>query len=337
MEYRELGRTGLRVSRLGFGGIPIQRIDEAGTRELLRAACEAGVNYIDTARAYTVSEEWIGQALEELGLRDRFILATKCRALTRTQMQQELAVSLKNLRTDHIELYQFHNPSPEGLAAILAPGGAMEALLEAKAAGVVGHIGITAHLTTVFERALAEEAIETVMFPYNIVEQQGAGLIARCAAAGKGFIGMKPLAGGAIEDGRLALRYVLSNPDVTVAIPGMADLKELEANAAGSADTAPLTPEELAACQQVRDALGTQFCRRCNYCAPCTVGIQIPSCFLFQGYLDRYGLEGWAHERYATLSVKAGACIGCGQCETRCPYGLPIRSMLKQVAADFGA
>ena len=174
------------------------------------------------------------------------------------------------------------------------------------------------------------------MFPYNIVEQQGADLIARCAAAGKGFIAMKPLAGGAIEDGRLALRYVLSNPGVTVAIPGMADPKELADNVAGSANTAPLTADEQAACQQVRDALGTQFCRRCNYCAPCTVGISIPNCFLFQGYLDRYGLAGWARERYDTLKVKAGACIGCGQCESRCPYSLPIREMLKKVAADFG-
>ena len=98
----------------------------------------------------------------------------------------------------------------------------------------------------------------------------------------------------------------------------------------------PLTPEEKAACQKVRDTLGTQFCRRCNYCAPCTVGIQIPSCFLFHGYLERYGLAGWAHERYDTLTVKAGACIGCGKCETRCPYNLPIRDMLKKVAQDFG-
>ena len=147
---------------------------------------------------------------------------------------------------------------------------------------------------------------------------------------------MKPLAGGAIEDGRLALRYVLSNPNVTVAIPGMADPKELQANVAGSDATAPLTPEEQDACQKVRDALGTQFCRRCNYCAPCTVGISIPNCFLFQGYLDRYGLAGWARERYDTLKVKASACIGCGQCESRCPYSLPIRDMLKKVAADFG-
>ena len=336
MQYVNFGATGLQISRLGFGGIPIQRIDQPGTRELLIAAHKAGINYIDTARAYTVSEAWIGQSLEEAGLRDDFILATKCRALTKADMEAEIATSLKNLRTDHIELFQFHNPSLDGLKTILAPGGAMEALLEAKARGIVGHIGITAHLAAVFEAALDIPEIETIMFPYNIVEQQGRELIDRCAAAGKGFIDMKPLAGGAIEDGRLALRYVLSNPAVTVSIPGMATVEELNANVKGAENTEPLTADEQAACQKVRDALGTQFCRRCNYCAPCTVGIQIPSCFLFHGYLERYGLAGWAHERYDTLTVKAGACIGCGKCETRCPYNLPIRDMLKKVAQDFG-
>ena len=251
-------------------------------------------------------------------------------------MEAEIATSLKNLRTDHIELFQFHNPSLDGLKTILAPGGAMEALLEAKAKGIVGHIGITAHLAAVFEAALDIPEIETIMFPYNIVEQQGRELIDRCAAAGKGFIDMKPLAGGTIEDGRLALRYVLSNPAVTVSIPGMATVEELNANVAGAANTAPLTPEEEAACQKVRDALGTQFCRRCNYCAPCTVGISIPSVFLFQGYLNRYGLQQWGRERYATLQTKAGACIRCGACEPRCPYNLPIRQMMQKAAEDFG-
>ena len=336
MQYVQLGQTGLRVSRLGFGGIPIQRIDQPGTRALLQAAHAAGINYIDTARGYTVSEEWIGQSLEELGLRDQFVLATKCRALTREEMQEQLALSLKNLRTDHIELYQFHNPSLEDLKAILAPGGALEALLEARDAGVVGHIGVTAHLAAVFEKALEVPEFETIMFPYNIVEQQGAELIARCAKAGKAFIDMKPLAGGAIEDGRLALRYVLSNPDVTVAIPGMAAHEELEQNVRGAENVAPLTPEEEEACRKVRDALGTQFCRRCNYCAPCSVGIQIPNVFLFQGYLNRYGLADWGRGRYATLPVKASACVQCGACEPRCPYNLPIRQMMKKAAQDFG-
>ena len=336
MQTVTLGRTGLTVSRLGFGGIPIQRIDQPAVRDLLRAAHAGGVNFIDTARGYTVSEDWIGRSLEELGLRDAFVLATKCRAVTAAEMEQELAVSLRALRTDHIELYQFHNPDLRALETILAPGGALEKLLEAKAQGVVGHIGITAHLTAVFERALTVPEIETIMFPCNIVEQQGADLIARCAAAGKGFIAMKPLAGGAIEDGRLAVRCVLANPAVTVCLPGMAAPEELAANLAAAADPSPLTEQELAACRKVRDTLCTQFCRRCNYCAPCTVGIQIPSAFLFDGYISRYGLEGWARERYATLPVKAGACIGCGACETRCPYQLPIREMLKKVAAHFG-
>lgn len=336
MQYVSLGQTGLKISRLGFGGIPIQRIDQPGTRALLQAAHAAGINYIDTARGYTVSEEWIGQSLEELGLRDQFVLATKCRALTREEMQEQLALSLKNLRTDHIELYQFHNPSLQDLKTILAPGGALEALREARDAGVVGHIGVTAHLAAVFEAALDVPEFETIMFPYNIVEQQGAELIARCAKAGKAFIDMKPLAGGAIEDGHLALRYVLSNPNVTVAIPGMAAPEELQQNVQGAENVAPLTPEEEEACQKVRDALGTQFCRRCNYCAPCSVGIQIPNVFLFQGYLNRYGLAEWGRSRYATLPVKASACVQCGVCETRCPYNLPIREMMKKAARDFG-
>lgn len=336
MQYVSLGSTGLQVSRLGFGGIPVQRIDKPRTRQLLEAAHKAGINYIDTARGYTVSEEWIGRALEESDLRDEFVLATKCRAITAAEMADELNASLKNLRTDHIELYQFHNPSPEDFDRILAPGGAMEALKSAHSVGVVGHIGVTAHLAATFEKALACPDIETIMFPYNIVEQQGAELIARCHAEGKGFIAMKPLAGGAIEDGRLAVRYVLADPNVTVAIPGMADPEELAQNVAAAAETGPLTEQEQAACAAVRKALGTQFCRRCNYCAPCTVGIQIPSCFLFHGYLERYGLAGWARERYDTLKVKASACIGCGACESRCPYQLPIRQMLKKVAADFG-
>ena len=336
MQYVSLGSTGLQVSRLGFGGIPVQRIDQPRTRQLLEAAHKAGINYIDTARAYTVSEEWIGQALQQSGLRDEFIIATKCRAITAEEMAEELNASLRSLRTDHIELYQFHNPSPEDFDRIIAPGGALEALKSAHAVGIVEHIGVTAHLAATFEKALACPDIETIMFPYNIVEQQGADLIARCKAAGKAFIAMKPLAGGAIESGRLAIRYTLANPGVTVVIPGMAELRELSQNVAAAEDASPLTEEELSACEEVRKSLGTQFCRRCNYCAPCTVGIQIPNCFLFQGYLNRYGLEGWAHERYNTLPVKAGACIECGACETRCPYQLPIRQMLKKVAADFG-
>ena len=178
--------------------------------------------------------------------------------------------------------------------------------------------------------------VETIMFPYNIVEQQGAELIRKCAEKNIGFIDMKPLAGGAIEDGTLALRYVCSNPDVTVVIPGMAEIRELDENMAACSDSTPLTEEELKKMEEVRAQLGNDFCRRCNYCAPCTVGINIPSVFLFAGYLQRYDLADWAKDRYRTLPVKASACIECGKCEPRCPYHLPIREKLKQCAKDMG-
>ena len=334
MEYRILGKTGLKISRMGFGGIPIQKIDEEGTRKLLHEMMEKGVNYIDSARGYTVSEQYIGYGLE--GIRDKFVLATKSMSRTKEAMAADIETSLGNFRTDYIDLYQVHNPSMEQLDQVIGEGGALEALMEAKAAGKIGHIGLTAHSTAVFERALGLDWVETIMFPYNIVEQQGAELIHKCAEKNIGFIDMKPLAGGAIEDATLALRYVCSNPDVTVVIPGMAEVRELEQNLAACSNTEPLTDEELKAMDKVREQLGTDFCRRCNYCAPCTVGINIPSVFLFAGYLRRYDLADWAKDRYSTLKVKASACIGCGKCEPRCPYHLPIREKLKKCAQDMG-
>ncbi len=335
MEYRILGKTGLKISRMGFGGIPIQRIDAQGTKALMQQLAEAGVNYIDTARGYTVSEQFLGEALE--GIRDKFVLATKSMSRTKEAMAADIETSLGNLRTDHIELYQVHNPNMEQLEQVIAEGGALEALLEAKAAGKIGHIGLTAHSLEVFEKALTLDWVETIMFPYNIVETQGEALIAACTEKNIGFIDMKPLAGGAIEDATLAMRFVVANPNVTVVIPGMADPAEIEQNLAAVNNEAPLSEEEQAGIEQVRAQLGTQFCRRCNYCAPCTVGIAIPNVFLMQGYLERYGLADWAQGRYDAMPVKASACIQCGACEPRCPYQLPIREMLKVAAEKFGA
>ena len=163
MEYTTLGKTGLKISRLGFGGIPIQKVDVPQVKTLMQAMREKGVNYIDTARGYTVSEDYIGQALE--GIREDFVLATKSMARTKEAMEKDIETSLKNLHTDHIELYQVHNPSMADLETVTAPGGALEALLEAKAAGKIGHIGVTAHMASVFEKALSMDWVETIMFP----------------------------------------------------------------------------------------------------------------------------------------------------------------------------
>lgn len=335
MEYVILGKTGLSVSRMGLGGIPIQKSSAAEVRVLLQKLSDEGVNYIDTARGYTVSESFLGEALE--GMRDKFILATKSMARTKEAMAADIETSLSNLRTDYIDLYQVHNPSMEDLDRVLAGDGALAALLAAKEAGKIRHIGLTAHSTAVFERALPFDWVETIMFPYNIVESQGTELIRRCKEKNIGFIAMKPLAGGAIEDASLALRYVCSNPDVSIVIPGMYSAGEAAQNLAAVTDKSPLTASELSQMDAIRDSLGTNFCRRCNYCAPCTVGISIPNVFLFAGYLQRYDLGEWGYGRYQSLPVKADACIGCGACESRCPYQLPIREMLKKCAEDFAA
>ena len=334
MEYTVLGKTGLKVSRMGFGGIPIQRTTAEDTKAVLRYLHEQGVNYIDSARAYTVSEEYIGYAID--GIRDDFVLATKSGSRTAEAMARDVDTSLKNFRTDYIDLYQIHNPSPEGLEQIIAPGGALEALEAAKKAGKIGHIGITLHPAQLFEKALNMDWVETIMFPYNLVETQAQEQIRACGEKNIGFIAMKPLAGGAIDDAALALRFVAQNPDVSVVIPGMASLDECRQNLAAASDRSALSEAETQKIRKIRDELGSQFCRRCNYCAPCTAGISIYSMFLMQGYYERYHLHDWAIARYQALEKKASDCVECGICETRCPYHLPIRQMLKDVKNLFG-
>ena len=334
MEYRTLGKTNLTISRLGFGGIPIQKIDAEGTKKLIGELISQGVNFIDTARGYTVSEEYLGYALE--GVREKFVLATKSMARTKEAMARDIDISRKNLRTEYIDLYQVHNPGAKDLEQVMAPDGALEALLEAKAAGKIGHIGITLHSVELFRQALELPWVETIMFPYNIVETQGEELIAECARKNIGFICMKPLAGGAIEDPVTALRFVVSNPNVSVVIPGMADASEIAQNVAATADISPLTDAEQNTIAGIKAELGTNFCRRCNYCAPCTAGINISAVFLFEGYYSRYDLKDWARDRYSQLQKTASDCIGCGVCESRCPYQLPIRQMLKRTADVMG-
>ena len=192
-------------------------------------------------------------------------------------------------------------------------------------------------MASVFEKALTMDWVETVMFPYNIVETQGEALMQRCREQNVGFICMKPMAGGALEDARLALRFIRQNENVSVVIPGMYDVREIDQNLEAMEDVSPLTEAEKAKFDAIRKELGTQFCRRCNYCQPCTAGISISGIFVLEGYLNRYGLGDWARQRYAAMGQKAGDCVGCGACEKRCPYQLPIRQMLARCKTEFGA
>lgn len=335
MEKRRLGKSNLEVSVIGFGGIPIQRNSEEEVYKLLVEAHKEGINFIDTARGYTVSEELLGKALEKVG-RDKFILATKSMAKDYEGMKKDIEISLKNLRTDHIELYQLHNIRfKKDLDFSMGEEGALRALKEYQEKGAIGHIGITSHSVELLDIAIDTGEFVSIQYPYNPVEKQGEPIFKKAEENDIGAIIMKPLAGGALPKGELCLRYILENRNVTVAIPGMDSIEQIRENVIPGKDGRKLTDEERQELLKEAQSLGTEFCRRCGYCAPCSVGMDIPSQFIMEGYLTRYNLEDWALERYASMEVNASDCIACGDCEPRCPYDLPIIKMLDRVANNF--
>jgi len=334
MQYRTLGKTGLEVSVIGFGGIPLQRTSFEEGRDSIVKAEELGINFIDTARAYTVSEEYIGKALA--GRRDQWIIATKSMSRSKESMMKDIEISLENLKTDYIDLYQVHNiRTIEEYHEIFREDGAYSALVECKEKGKIGHIGFTSHNKEMLQKAIESGKFESIMYPYNIVENQGKEAFERAKEFNIGVVAMKPLAGGAIADGALALKYIMENDNVTCAIPGMANLKEVIENAAAGEKYQPLTDEEKVIASNITKELGTQFCRRCGYCAPCPMGIDLPTMFILEGYKERYALGQWAKDRYFSQKARAKDCIECGECEVRCPYDLPIREMLKKVRQCF--
>jgi predicted aldo/keto reductase-like oxidoreductase len=326
MEKRKLGKSDLRVSPLGFGGIPIQRVSQSEASDLIRLAVDKGINFIDSARGYTDSEEKIGIGLK--GLRQNVILATKSMARKGEALTEDVERSLRNFQTDWIDLYQLHNVRTEKeWAELTAPGGGLEALEKAREAGKIRYIGITGHLPETLVRFIREYSFTSVQFPYNYIEQENRQeLLEEIRKQELGTIIMKPLAGGALRRTGPALRFLLQK-SFSVVIPGMDTAQQIEENCAQLSQT--FSEEDSMALEKEKGELGQEFCRRCEYCLPCTAGINIPGVFLLEGYYVRYNLPQWAIDRYKGTDIKADACTDCGICETRCPYQLPIREKLK--------
>ncbi len=326
---RLLGKTSMKVKRVGFGGIPIQRITQEEVYNVINELENQGISFIDTARGYTVSEEYIGNAIK--GKRDKFFIATKSMSRDYESMKADIQKSLECLKTDYIDLYQLHNVKIEEYENILKEGMAYQALLEAKEQGIIKHIGITSHSLETIEKAVDTDKFETVQFPYNIVETQADEAFRKANKRGIGVIIMKPLAGGAIDDATLAIKYILSKDYIDIVIPGMENSEQVIENSL-VLENLELTSEDEEKIKLIKNTLGKRFCRRCEYCLPCPKGINIPMNFLIEGYYSRYNLKEWAKERYSTLKGKAKDCVECGICENRCPYDLPIREMLKDVS-----
>lgn len=355
MEKRILGRTGLEVSIIGFGGIKLSLMekDEAGL--VLNRAVDLGINLFDTARGYGDSEEKMGVLSKR---RSEVILASKSMVTSAEEMKRDIEISLKNLQTDYIDLYLIHNLRfPEKYEEALAPGGALEALRQAQSQGMIGHTGFSCHrfLETMKEGINSGE-FEVIMVSYNILNDElvDEEVLPLAHEKGMGVIAMKPLAGGALvapgpqlklelRDKKTvnvsaceALRFVVSNQAVTAAIPGMTSVAEVEENVVVGTSFRNMPSEEIESLRSAAESLGKEFCRTCGYCQPCPQGIRIPVILRHLGYYKRYGLETWARQRYGMVEVKPDECKECGECEEKCPYNLPVMSMLKEAHELLG-
>jgi predicted aldo/keto reductase-like oxidoreductase len=329
LKEKILGKTGLKVKTLGFGGIPIQRISEKQAVRVVRRCYELGINYYDTAIGYTVSEERIGKALKDV--RENAVIATKTHAETREEVFKDLETSLNHLQTDYVDIYQLHGvSSKESWKRISGAGGALEAFYEAKDQGRICHIGITGHNTDVLKEIVEEDIFETVLVQLNYLAPEPLlELLPLCKKMNVGTVIMKPFAGGALSDASTALKFLLAKDSVDVVIPGMQSLEEVEKNVAVAAGTYSLTPDEEQSIEKDLKELGGQFCRGCDYCQPCPQSIPISSVLRSESTVKRMGLSSRIRKQLEEGLEKANSCAECGICEERCPYDLPIRELLR--------
>ncbi len=328
MRFVTLGKTGLRVSAVGFGGIPIQRVSPDDATRAIHKALEMGVNFIDTAMAYTDSQEKIGAAIK--GRRDGLVIATKGHHRTAEAIGEEIDQARDALGIDKIDIFQMHGVSkPDALEEIQAPGGAIEGLLQAKADGKIAHIGASSHSLDMALKLVEIPEIETIQFPFNLVTSEPADeLIPKARAAGVGFIVMKPLCGGQYDNARLAFKYLNGFPDI-VPIPGIETPEEIEEIVAIVESGELLNGVEKAEADEIVARLGKVFCRRCLYCQPCPEGVKITQAMVFSGIVRRMSAQR-AKNAAAMISEGVPNCTECGQCETKCPYDLKIIDTIKQ-------
>ena len=328
-----LGKTGLEVNKNGFGALPIQRITKKEAVYLLQKAFYNGISYFDTARAYSDSEEKIGAAFEYT--RDKIIISTKTMAQNAEGFWKDLEESLNMMKTDYIDIYQFHNP-----AFCPKPGdesGLYDAALEAKKQGKIRHIGITNHRIAVAGEAIESGLYETLQFPFSYLSADAdLKIVERCREAGMGFIAMKGLAGGLIHNSAAAYAY-MAQPQFSHVAPIWGVQRESELDEFLSYQTCPpqLAGELLQEIKADREQLSGDFCRGCGYCMPCPAGIEINNCARMSLMLRRAPQEGWLSEEWQEKMKKIEGCLHCGKCMEKCPYGLNTPELLAKNYEDY--
>ena len=333
-----LGSTGITVPKNGFGALPIQRISNADAVHLLHKAYDAGFRFFDTARFYTDSEIKIGEAFGSFSVeaeydRSEIYIATKTAATTPEGFWADLRESLANIQSSYIDLYQFHNPS---FCPLPGDGtGLYEAMLEAKKAGMIRHIGITNHRLSVAEQAIESGLYETLQFPFSYLSgEKEIALVERCKEHNMGFIAMKSLAGGLITNAAAAYAYSLKYSNV-LPIWGIQRESELDQFIAFFSQEPELTPELQQVIEKDRAELAGEFCRGCGYCMPCPAGIKINDCARMSLMIRRAPSNLQLTEEMQAEMRKIEKCLHCGRCSSRCPYGLDTPALLQRNWEDY--
>jgi predicted aldo/keto reductase-like oxidoreductase len=323
-----LGNTGLEVNRLGFGGIPIQRVDEVQAVEVILHAIETGIDFIDTSRMYSTSESRIGKALKQT--EKEVVIATKSMNRFSDGIQKDIEVSMKNLHVDHIDLYQCHAVSnEEEYMRVTRSNGAVAGLRKAKEQGLIGHIGITGHSLDIMERVIDDGLFETIMICISFLEPAAKEkLIPKALEKNIGVLAMKPFSGGVIEAPEIALKWVFSIPDILV-LAGVEEKGLIDQNWKIFEGSYELTDEEKNKLEEICLEYDRKFCRRCDYCLPCTEDIHIQMVLGIKSVLKRMGPQALNNPMIGKLIDSAGHCSECGECMTRCPYSLPIPDLIK--------
>ncbi|MBR5093864.1 MAG: aldo/keto reductase [Oscillospiraceae bacterium] len=331
MKTIPFGSTGLMVSKPAMGCLPLQRCSKEDAIRLLRAAFDGGITYYDTANAYTDSEEKIGLALSDV--RDKIVLSTKSQSRDKAGVLAHIELSLQRMRTDHIDLFQFHQvpevPDPDD------PNGAYAGALEAKARGWIDHIGVTTHRVDVAEACIASGLFETLQFPFSYISsERDLALAGKCKEAGMGYIAMKGLAGGMLTNVRACHAFMAQYENV-VPIWGIQTMEELR-QWLDVAEEDPAMDEELSAfIRRERQELSGSFCRSCGYCMPCPVGIEIRNCARMDRLLRRSPWQQYMTPEWQAKMAKIEDCLGCRRCASRCPYQLDTPALLKYMLKDY--
>lgn len=315
--------------RMGMGGIPIQRLDAPASDRVLEKAIAGGINFFDTARAYTDSESKFGRVLPRY--RGQVRVASKSFSRGASDIQLDIETSLRNLRCDHIDVYQCHNVASEAdLDKVLAPDGAVAGMLRAQAQGKIGRIGISGHKPRILAMALERFAFATIQVPANFMETEAMQeLIPVARRRSVGVIAMKPVGGGNIREIALNFRFIF-NQGVDVAIPGMDSERQIMENVAALDNLSPLNAGEISRLQAEKERLGDRFCRRCEYCMPCPQGLPISFLHVLRNYYFLYDLKDWALERLAGLARTYKDCVACGECVAKCPYHLDMPVIFRE-------